>query len=417
MTQRHADRHHPVRRRALRPALRPFAEGVVAREQDHELPRAQVRDLLEAGFGRLRCPSPRAGRAGPRRVRRPPRRPGRRGLRSAAGVPRAHRLGRAGAEPAAGEYRRAGSSASSPVSSSGNAWSEVGDGVTGRQQTVVTTRDGRTSVSGRKYYTTGTIFADWTDATARRRAPGRLLRDRDRPRAVHAEGASVSDDWDGSGSSSPAPAPRPGRRRGDAADVAPFTDRFRYQTALYQLVLLAVHAGIAAAVERDTGAQVRGRTRSYTPRPRPARPERRPGAVGRGGDLLDRLHGPRPRPRCGAGRPGGRRHRATCPARTRPRGQRAGRDPHGRSQVVLSETVPRAATLLFNTLGASGTSRAKDLDRHWRNARTVASHNRGLQAAHRGGLVGQRHRAALRLGHRHPRVRGRRAVRSQETGR
>ncbi len=45
------------------------------------------------------------------------------------------------------------------------------------------------------------------------------------------------------------------------------------------------------------------------------------------------------------------------------------------AQVVLSESVPRAATLLFNTLGASGTSRAKDLDRHWRNARTVASHN------------------------------------------
>ena len=34
-----------------------------------------------------------------------------------------------------------------------------------------------------------------------------------------------------------------------------------------------------------------------------------------------------------------------------------------------------AATDLFDTLGASATSRAKALDRHWRNARTVSSHN------------------------------------------
>jgi len=34
-----------------------------------------------------------------------------------------------------------------------------------------------------------------------------------------------------------------------------------------------------------------------------------------------------------------------------------------------------ATSDLFDTLGASGTSRAKALDRHWRNARTVASHN------------------------------------------
>jgi alkylation response protein AidB-like acyl-CoA dehydrogenase len=43
--------------------------------------------------------------------------------------------------------------------------------------------------------------------------------------------------------------------------------------------------------------------------------------------------------------------------------------------VVLSELVTRAATRLFDTLGASAVSRSKGLDRHWRNARTVSSHN------------------------------------------
>ena len=44
-------------------------------------------------------------------------------------------------------------------------------------------------------------------------------------------------------------------------------------------------------------------------------------------------------------------------------------------QVVLSTLVPQAATRVFDTLGASAVSRSKGLDRHWRNARTVASHN------------------------------------------
>ena len=46
-----------------------------------------------------------------------------------------------------------------------------------------------------------------------------------------------------------------------------------------------------------------------------------------------------------------------------------------RAQVVVSELVPRAATRLFDAGGASATGRDVNLDRHWRNARTLASHN------------------------------------------
>ena len=42
---------------------------------------------------------------------------------------------------------------------------------------------------------------------------------------------------------------------------------------------------------------------------------------------------------------------------------------------MLSALVPDAAGALFNALGASSTSTDKALDRHWRNARTVATHN------------------------------------------
>ena len=43
--------------------------------------------------------------------------------------------------------------------------------------------------------------------------------------------------------------------------------------------------------------------------------------------------------------------------------------------MVVTELVLRATSDLFDTLGASATARTEGLDRHWRNARTVSSHN------------------------------------------
>ncbi|MEQ4499854.1 MAG: monooxygenase, partial [Nocardioides kribbensis] len=45
------------------------------------------------------------------------------------------------------------------------------------------------------------------------------------------------------------------------------------------------------------------------------------------------------------------------------------------AQVVVTDLVLRATNDLFDTLGASATARGRALDRHWRNARTVSSHN------------------------------------------
>lgn len=45
------------------------------------------------------------------------------------------------------------------------------------------------------------------------------------------------------------------------------------------------------------------------------------------------------------------------------------------AQFIAIESALRAAELLFDVGGASTTKRAYNLDRHWRNARTVANHN------------------------------------------
>ena len=45
------------------------------------------------------------------------------------------------------------------------------------------------------------------------------------------------------------------------------------------------------------------------------------------------------------------------------------------AQLVIIGAAVRATTRLFDALGASGVSEELGLDRHWRNARTLASHN------------------------------------------
>ena len=45
------------------------------------------------------------------------------------------------------------------------------------------------------------------------------------------------------------------------------------------------------------------------------------------------------------------------------------------AQVAVAEWVIAAAGELFNALGSSAVRAGPQLDRHWRNARTVASHN------------------------------------------
>jgi alkylation response protein AidB-like acyl-CoA dehydrogenase len=46
-----------------------------------------------------------------------------------------------------------------------------------------------------------------------------------------------------------------------------------------------------------------------------------------------------------------------------------------KAKVIVDELALRSATALFDVGGASAATRGKNLDRHWRNARTPASHN------------------------------------------
>jgi alkylation response protein AidB-like acyl-CoA dehydrogenase len=46
-----------------------------------------------------------------------------------------------------------------------------------------------------------------------------------------------------------------------------------------------------------------------------------------------------------------------------------------RAKLIVDDLAFKSATLLFDVGGASTTQKRYNLDRHWRNARTLASHN------------------------------------------
>jgi alkylation response protein AidB-like acyl-CoA dehydrogenase len=161
----------------------------------------------------------------------------------------------------------------------------------------------------------------------------------------------------------------------DDENVFPFETRFKYQTAFYQLFHLATLAGIGRAIERDVGHEVRNRQRIYS--------NGNAQHVSQDAQILQV-----------AGEISALAYaaeatalRATLPAQRAYEARLHGDEAAERQanidaeiesaqgQIVVSELVLRAGSDLFNALGASAASTSKSLDRHWRNARTVSSHN------------------------------------------
>ncbi|WP_308799096.1 acyl-CoA dehydrogenase family protein [Agromyces silvae] len=239
-------------------------------------------------------------------------------------------------------------------------------------------------LNGRKYYTTGSIYADWIDLSARHGDEDVqvLVATRDR-------GVESIDDWRGFGQ----------RLTGsgtttfsevavDPSDVRPYSadhDGFRhpYLMGFFQLVLLAVVAGIGRAVVDDAVAYVQPRRRIF----------------GYAGEALPREH-PLVQSIVGELSADAFAVRAVTleAARSLDRALDAYLDGRGdpdaftraqldvyRAQQTVLPTVVNAASRLFEVGGASAVDSELALDRHWRNARTVATHN---PAVHRQRAVG-----------------------------
>lgn len=358
----------------FRPIFQRIAEGAIDRERSRTLPREPIEWLKKAGFGAIRVPreSGGAGASLPQTFQLLIE------LAEAdSNVPQALRGHFAFVEDRL-------NSAPSPERERwfqrfvagelvGNAWTEVGSVAIGDVITKVSQKNGKWVANGKKFYSTGSIFADWIDLYARR-----ADNNADVIAAVstHQPGVKQRDDWDGfgqrttgSGSSEYVDAAF------EAENLFPFETRFKYQTAFYQLFHLATLAGIGRAVERDIAQQVRDRQRifSHGNATHVSQDVQIQQIVGQISALVYAAEATAIRATLPAQRAYEARFRDDVGVERQ--ANIAAEIESAQGQIVVSELVLRAATDLFNALGASSVSSAKALDRHWRNARTVAAHN------------------------------------------
>lgn len=379
-------------RARLAPVLAQAAAGALQRELDDELPHAVVDALKQAGVGAVRVPVDHGGD----------------GLdwvdltrlwidlaAADANLAQALRGHYALAEDRLWQHAR-GRDQSVWFERfvrgeiAGNAWSEGGAARPAGEETPIETQAtvltpdpqeaGAYRLDGAKYYTTGTAFAEWADVYARL-APDPGAAGDQEPRFVIAlvrtdqAGVTVFDDWDGFGQrGTGSGTARFDGARVAAVDVVPFEERFGYQTAVYQLSLLATLAGIARTAHDEVVEAVRTRTRTYSHANAP-RVRDDPQVLARVGELGSAAYVAE-----AATLEVARAVQAAYETHDRPAAEVAAALERAElassaAQVVITELVLRATSDLFDTLGASGTARSRGLDRHWRNARTVSSHN------------------------------------------
>ncbi|MFI6042317.1 acyl-CoA dehydrogenase family protein [Nocardia sp. NPDC051321] len=357
------------------PIFERIAQGAVAREVDRRLPFEEVGWLREAKFGALRVPVEFGGYGvSVRQLFRLL-------IELAAAesnLPQALRVhfsfveDQLLAEPGPSREQWLRTATSTLV---GNAITEPGVGAVDRYRTRLAQNGDRWLLNGVKYYSTGSLYADYILVAA----------DRDGERVgvlvdANAEGVRQHDDWDGFG------------QRLTASGTTEFTDVVvsderilgpgygapgpTYATSYLQLVQLAVLAGIAQRAELDAREWVAGRTRSYShstagvPRQDPlvqqvigrlsAAAFAARSAVLAVADVLDEVLA------------GGAKDEKSLVAAELAAAQ---------AQLAVIDLVLPATTLLFEVGGASVVSERQRLDRHWRNARTISVHNPAIQKA------------------------------------
>jgi alkylation response protein AidB-like acyl-CoA dehydrogenase len=358
----------------FRPIFQRIAAGAVEREQTRSLPYEPIQWLKDAGFGAVRVPVEYGG--------------------GGASLPQLFELLIELAEadsnvPQAlrGHFAFAEDRLNSPPGPgrdlwfkrfvegdiAGNAWTEIGAVTIGDVITKVSPHGDQWRLNGEKFYSTGSIFSDWIDVYAQRSDTGGDVIAAVRTRQP---GIVQSDDWDGFGQrTTGSGSSRFIEAEVDAENIIDFATRFKYQTAFYQLVLLATLAGIGRAALRDVVHQVRERKRIYSHgnAQRVSEDSQVQQVVGEVAAWVyaaeaSALKAAQPAQRAYLARFSGDEalERAA---------NVAAEIESAKAQVVVSELIQRATTTLFNALGASDVREGKSLDRHWRNARTVSSHN------------------------------------------
>jgi alkylation response protein AidB-like acyl-CoA dehydrogenase len=252
----------------------------------------------------------------------------------------------------------------------GSAWTEIGNAKMAAFSTLVSSKSGQLLLNGAKFYTTGSIFADWINVGA--------IDDANETVSVivpaKTPGIQIVDDWDGFG------------QRLTGSGTATFTnvqvdpdnvelgnERFGYSAAFVQQVHLATLAGIARGAAGDAATAVRQRQRTYS-HAAASRSSADPQVL----QVIGRVHS--------LAYAAGAIVLKAAEALQRSFDLRGTGDREDAANVASEIEIAQAQTTvssltlegtaaLFDALGASATSQSNSFDRYWRNARTIASHN------------------------------------------
>lgn len=260
----------------------------------------------------------------------------------------------------------------------GNASTEPGNTPLLSKQTMLTRDDEEWRLNGTKHYSTGSIFADWIDVSASLDTGEQV----NLLVAAQQQGVDMSDDWDGFGQKLTGTGTTVFTNAVvESSAVLQRSERLSYLGAVYQIVLLAAVAGIAENLSEETADVVRARKRVYShgnsdfvrddPQIKQVVGEIASSAYAARSIVLGTA------PSLEAALEEALLREASGTADVEPRldaTYRAELDVY-RAQVVIADLVPRAATHLFNALSSSAVRINTALDRHWRNARTILSHN------------------------------------------
>lgn len=361
----------------IRAILAEFVPGAGARDLAFEHPDTLIQALADAGFGRLRVPAEFGGfdvdlptlfailaEAGQADSNIPQIWRGHfttvEILRAETdSVVRAHWLRRIG------DGAVFGNAQSEPSALVAEAVGEsAGWGVTTTRAQV--NEDGARVVSGTKFYSTGARFADYIRAA--------VLDDADQRAFVvipaRHPGVTHADDWDGigqrlTGSGTTYFVDVPVEEHGD---IGRFKESLRGLDSFVQIVHLANLTGIARSIVAETAALVRGRTRTSL-HALTQRAVEDPDILSVIGTLEARRLTAETLLRHAA-----EQLEAAHAAGTEAAYTRAYLDTSA-AQIAVIEAVLDAATKAFDAGGSSTVRNSVHLDRHWRNARTLASHN------------------------------------------
>jgi alkylation response protein AidB-like acyl-CoA dehydrogenase len=259
----------------------------------------------------------------------------------------------------------------------GNAFTELSAKAVGNYQfeTTLTVDGDGFRLTGTKYFSTGTLYADWVLVSAAGPDGGSLGALIPTVR----QGVRILDDWDGIGQQYTGSGTTHFDNVRVERDEILRRDTEAKSNALPQLYLHAIIAGILRNVVSDAAALLHRRTRtfSHAAADTAAADPQLLQVVGQlsssafaaeaivlaAADAMDRAFA------------------AAVDGTPDPALNHAASLRAAQAKVVVDELGLKAASELFEVGGASAARRSAHLDRHWRNIRTLASHNPSLYKA------------------------------------